>query len=93
MRDLWNGLRTLFRAPGFTLVVILTLGLGIGASVTTFSVMQAVLWRPLPYPEADRLVLLDSTLNNRKNPASRRSKCARYGRGPARSIALPTSRA
>lgn len=59
--------RSLFRAPGFTLVVIVTLGLGIGASVTTFSVMQAVLWRPLPYPDASRLVLVDANLGSRKN--------------------------
>lgn len=67
MRDLRDALRSVSRTPGFALVVVLTLGLGVGASVTTFSVMQAVLWRPLPYPDADRLVLLDSTLNNRKN--------------------------
>jgi putative ABC transport system permease protein len=67
MRDVRDGLRSIRRAPGFALVVVATLGLGIGASVTTFSVMQAVLWRPLPYPDAARLVLLDSTLANRKN--------------------------
>ena len=67
MRDLRYGLRSIRRAPGFALIVVATLGLGIGASVTTFSVMEAVLWRPLPYPDADRLVLLDSVVNNRKN--------------------------
>jgi putative ABC transport system permease protein len=65
MRDLRDGLRSLVRAPGFALVVVLTLGLGIGAAVTTFSVMQAVLWRPLPYPDAERLVLLGATLDDR----------------------------
>jgi len=67
MRDLRDGLRSIRRAPAFTLIVVATVGLGIGASVTTFSVLQAVLWRPLPYPDADRLVLLDATINNRKN--------------------------
>lgn len=67
MRDLRGGLRSLLRAPGYSLVVVLTLGLGIGASVTTFSVLQAVLWRPLPYPDAERLVLIDATTNNRRN--------------------------
>jgi len=65
MSALVHGLRSIRRTPGFALVVVLTLGLGIGAAVTTFSVMQAVLWRPLPYPDADRLVLLDAILNNR----------------------------
>ena len=51
------------RTPGFVLVVTLTLGLGIGTSVTTFTVMQGVLWKPLPYPGAERLVLLNSISN------------------------------
>jgi putative ABC transport system permease protein len=67
MRDLRDGLRSITRAPGFSLVVVLTLGLGIGAAVTTFSVMQAVLWRPLPYPDSDRLVLLDASTDKRRN--------------------------
>lgn len=49
-------LRKLGRAPGFTAVVVLTLGLGIGASTTLFSVVRGVLLRPLPYPEPDRIV-------------------------------------
>src|SRR5688572_22030802 len=56
-----DALRSLKRTPGFVLVVVLTLGLGIGTSVTTFTVMQGVLWKPLPYPGAERLVLLNST--------------------------------
>jgi putative ABC transport system permease protein len=59
LRDIKDGLRSLVRAPGFAFLVVLTLGLGMGAAVTMFSVMHAVLWRPLPYPDADRLVLLD----------------------------------
>ena len=56
-----DALRSLKRTPGFVLVVVLTLGLGIGTSVTTFTVLQGVLWKPLPYPGAERLVLLNST--------------------------------
>ena len=56
-----DALRSLKRTPGFVLVVVLTLGLGIGTSVTTFTVLQGVLWKPLPYPNAERLVLLEST--------------------------------
>jgi putative ABC transport system permease protein len=54
-----DALRSLKRTPGFVLVVVLTLGLGIGTSVTTFTVLQGVLWKPLPYPNAERLVLLN----------------------------------
>ncbi|MBY0493100.1 MAG: ADOP family duplicated permease [Cyanobacteria bacterium] len=67
MRDVRDAVRSVSRTPGFAAVVVLTLGLGIGAAVTTYSVMEAVLWRPLPYPDADRLLLLDATLKNRKN--------------------------
>lgn len=54
-----DAVRSLTRTPGFALVVVLTLGLGIGTSVTTFTVMQGVLRKPLPYPGAGRLMLLD----------------------------------
>lgn len=50
--------RRLRRAPGFTLACILTLGLGIGGATAVFSVLQAVVLRPLPFPEPDRLVRL-----------------------------------
>jgi len=51
-------LRTLPRMPGFSLAFILTLGLGIGANTAIFSVINGVLLRPLPYPEADRIMHL-----------------------------------
>lgn len=66
IRDLKDGIKALLRTPGFALVAVMTLGLGIGAAVTTFSVMQAVLWRPLPYPHADRLMMLNADLNARR---------------------------
>jgi len=56
INDLRFAFRTLARTPGFTLLATLTLGLGIGMSVAVWSVIDAVLIEPLPYPEADRLV-------------------------------------
>lgn len=56
IRDLRHAARTLLRAPGYSVVSILALALGVGAATTIFSFVDTVLLRPLPYPQADRIV-------------------------------------
>ena len=58
-----HSIRSLLRTPGFTLTVVLTLALGIGANTAVFSAIDAILLRPLPYPDGDRLVRLGEVVD------------------------------
>lgn len=59
-RDARYGARVLWRSPGYALVVIMTLALGIGVNAAIVSVVHAVLWRSLPYPDAARIVVVEA---------------------------------
>jgi len=58
MRDIRFAMRNIRKTPGFALAFVLTLGLGIGANTAIFSIINGVLLRPLPYPDADRIMHL-----------------------------------
>jgi putative ABC transport system permease protein len=65
--DAVHGTRSLLKSPGFLVVVVLSLALGIAANSTIFSVLDAVLYRPLPYPEQQKLVVIWQTEKTHPN--------------------------
>ena len=64
LRDLRFAFRMLHKNPGFTFVVVFTLALGIGANTAIFSVLESQLWRPLPFPDSERLVDIHTVLRD-----------------------------
>ena len=80
LRDLRHALRALVRSPGFTLAAVAALTLGIGATTAVFSIVNAVLLRPAPFPDSARIVSLLLEAPQGRNPGGSPAKFAHWGR-------------
>ena len=74
IQDVRYAARSLLRSPGFTALVVVTLAVAIGANLTMFSLMRAVLWRPLPYREPERIVAIQVEARSVRNAGATRAE-------------------
>ena len=91
LRDFRYAARQLSKSPGFSLTVMLTLALGIGATTAIFSLVEGILLRPLPFKDADRLVLLGDHLGGGPNTPVTAAPIRYMLRRPIRSEMCPDS--
>jgi putative ABC transport system permease protein len=104
MKDFQLAIRSLRKTPGFTVVAVLTLALGIGATTAMFSVVDAVLLRPVPFPDVDRLLMIwetDRASDTSHEPSSfpdfldfrlRSRRISEFGAFTASEVSLATDR-
>ena len=78
MQDFRLAVRQMRKAPGFTLTAILTLALGMGATIAIFSLVEEILLRPLPLADPDRLVIVGDHVGNGPNPGVTAREIATY---------------
>ena len=69
LKDIRFGIRNLLKHPTFAITALLTLAIGIGANTTIFSFVNGILLRPLPYPDSERLVVINETAPKRGIPS------------------------
>jgi len=81
IREIRLAFRQLRKSPGFTVTVVLTLALGIGATTAVFSLIEGILLRPFPFPQSDRLVILGDHIGGARNTPVTARDIDQYERG------------